>query len=193
MRLNPGERASAPPIEHDYLKGSYRDLGEDIRQGRTAWALLQSKLEKTEQVKTELILSFAIPPTLKKSITDDCKGERGLELETLLDVPYTSVAERREMVDKAARAIGRTLGTEVGSLNMWRWLVWALLRLQEAQGRDYWHTVYLMVQRTGIDHREGACKNAGGLLVSRLKASRIWDELRRCPHVRVGARPKMKA
>ena len=193
VRLNPSETNAPVRIGHDYLKGHYRDLGADIAAGRTAWAALknnvaQSKSMRVSPIDISSILTFSITP-LVKSISNDCATDERLELESLLDVPHALNAAVNEMVDTAARSIAGTLGARVASLNFYRWLIWALLRLERTGRGSYWYQVYLMVQRAGVDHREGACRNAGGLFVSRLKASGMWDELRSVAHVRVGRAP----
>ncbi len=189
VRLNPGESAAPVRVELDWLQGHYRDLGADIVAGRTAWAALQSypRIDKSE-IDLKPVLSFAISP-LEKTINHDCKADDRPDLEALLDVTYADDAARNDAVDLAARAMAAELGASSSSLNFYRWLVWSLLRLEKAGRGSYWYQVYLMVQRAGVDRREGSCTNPGGLFVSRLKASRIWEELRAAPPVRVGVRP----
>lgn len=174
-------------IDFSYMKQSYRDLGTDIQAGRTAWSALQSYSREDNEVDISYILAFALTPNLQAN-KDDCKADEALALESLLDVAYAPVAARNEAVDNAAKAVASHLGSSTSSLNFYRWLIWALLRL-EKQGVSYFYQVFLLVQRAGVDRRENACKNAGGLFVSRLKQSGIWKELREVKHTRVGTSP----
>lgn len=189
VRLNPGESVAPVRVEFDWMKGHYRNLGADIASGRTAWSALQSYSRKDKsEIDLNPILAFSIF-SLEEPINSDCKAYGRFDLEALLDVTYADDDARNEAVDLAARALAAELGASSSSLNMWRWLVWSLLRLEKAGQGSYWYQVYLMAQRAGVDRREGSCTNPGGLFVSRLKASRIWEELRAAPLMRIGTRP----
>lgn len=175
-------------IDPDYLKGSYRSLGDDIASGRTAWAVYSQSPRNTGAVDISPILTFALPPA-QKSLASDCKAIAAPALESLLDVPYAPVEARSEAVDAAAGAISSVLGGARKDLNLYRWLVWALLRLKSATNRDYFYSVFLMIQRCAVEKRENGCKNPTGLLISRLKAAGIWQEMKLAPPGRIGRRP----
>lgn len=175
-------------IDYDFLRGSYRSLADDIAKGRTAWALLQSNPRRNQPVDISCVLTFALPPA-QKSINDDCKRADAPQLESLIDVPYAPVEARSEAVDNAARAISSILGGATKDLNLCRWIVWSLLRLKAGSNRDYFYSVFLMIQRCAVEKRENACKNATGLLISRLKTAGIWAELKAVRHTRIAVRP----
>lgn len=179
---------SAAKIDYDWLKGSYRSLADDIATGRTAWAALQSVPRSRNVVDISHILTFALPPA-KSPLRNDCKASEAPALESLLDVPYAPVEGRSAAVDGAAQAVSSALGGASKDINLFRWLVWTLLRLKMASNRDYFYTAFLMVQRAGVEKRENACKNPTGLLISRLKAAGIWSEMKNAPPIRIGARP----
>ncbi len=179
---------SAAKIDYDYLKGSYRSLADDIATGRTAWAALQSVPKNRNVVDINYILTFALPPT-QESLTDDCKATTAPALESLIDVPYAPLDGRSAAVEMAAEAMSTLLGTPAKDINLMRWIVWQLVRLSQGQGRDYFYTVFLMVQRAGVEKREHACKNPTGLLISRMKAAGIWAELKAVRHTRIAIRP----
>ncbi len=179
---------SAAKIDYDYLKGSYRSLADDIATGRTAWAALQSTPRNRNVVDISHILTFALPPAWE-SLNDDCKAIAAPALESLIDVPYAPLDGRSAAVEMAADAMSTSLGTPAKDINLMRWIVWQLIRLSQVQGRDYFYTVFLMVQRAGVEKRESACKNPTGLLISRLKVSGIWSELKAVRHTRIAVRP----
>jgi hypothetical protein len=175
-------KGSRARVRYDDLKAKYRDLEADIGAGKTVWIQTrQSKTEKAKPVTFECLLAWTLPPQQPQTpvaLTVAC--EERLSLEILLDVPHSSKQGRREAVDKAARALAQHL-TDTGSLNFYRYLVWQLLRLQQ-QGRDHFLAVYQMLLRAGTDQQEGFAKKPGALLVTRLKACALWDELREVPH-----------
>jgi hypothetical protein len=185
IAMNP-QQAPAK-VRYEDLKHEYRDLEADIRRGRTAWAAMrQSKTFEKRLVNTELLLNWALPHRASSNpVTPDCRTD----LETVLDVPSADKGERGQMVDAAAHAAATHLGDK-GNLNFYRWLLWQLLRLQELDSsRDRFQTIYLAIRRAGVDQEEGFARKAGALLVSRLKQSGLWEELRQCPAVRVGSKP----
>lgn len=182
---------SAAKIDYDWLKGSYRSLADDIATGRTAWKALQSTPKRRNVVDISYILTFALPPA-KNPLSNDCKAVDAPVLESLLDVPYAPVEARSEAVDNAAQAVRSALGGASKDINLFRWLVWTLLRLKTASNRDYFYSTFLMVQRCAVEKRENACKNPTGLFISRMKAAGIWSELKNAPPIRVGMRPNRR-
>jgi hypothetical protein len=179
------ETTGRAKIDYDWLKGSYRSLGDDIATGRTAWAALQSNPKRKDLIDISYITTFALSPD-SKSLSNDCKATDAPALESLLDVAYAPVEGRGEAVDIAAQGISATLGGAKKDINLYRWLVWQLLRLEQQQQKTYYYQVFLMVQRCGVEKRENACKNPTGLLVSRLKAAGIWQDLKNCKQSRIG-------
>ena len=183
VKLYP-DRPSRLRVPHDALKVSYRCLSADIEVGRTAWNKIgQSKELQNQQDKTREILSWALPPQLTQNpvtlLTVRC------DLEQVLDLPYVGREQRSEAVDAAARTLAAGLG-DANGLMFYRWLLWQLLRLSDAQGSDYWHQVYEQARRARSDAAEGFAKKPGALFVSRLKDTLWWDGMVRQPQVRVG-------
>ncbi len=175
-------------IDYDWLKGSYRNLGDDIAKGRTAFKVYSHTPRDKDSVNIKYILTFALP-TDSESNTYDRKGTRAPVLESLLDVPYAPVEGRSEAVDSSAEAVRIVLGGKSKNINLYRWLVWRLLKLQQSGQRDYFYAVFLMIQRAGVEKRENACNNPTGLLISRLKSSGIWQELQNAPPGQIGTKP----
>ena len=182
------ERSGRVSVPYDALKASYRCLSADIADGRTAFRQIgQSKELQEQSVDIESILSWALPPQQTKNpvtlMTVRC------DLEQILDVPEARDDDRGRAIDGAAVAISQALGDR-GGLMFYRWLLWQMLRL-ERLGRDApWYMVYEQVRRAQADAREGFARRPGALFVSRLKAGPWWDEIARCPHIRVGGQLK---
>lgn len=191
VKLHP-TRGKSARLTYEELKHKWRDLDGDTKRGRTAYGVLkkrvqQSKEPTSKRVDTELLLAWALPPRAdgSPSTLTVARGAR-VDLESVLDVPFADREHRNEAVDTAARAVCQALGDS--SVDFYRKLLWNLLRRRD-QGRDYFGTVYEMMRRARVDQHEGFAKNAGALLVSRLKRWAVWDELERTPLTRVGMPP----
>jgi DNA-binding transcriptional ArsR family regulator len=186
VKLKPHKGGRAR-VRYDDLKARYRDLEADIKAGKTVWMQTrQSNTGEVNVVTLESLLAWALPPVhTQNPVTLTVASDERLSMEILLDVPFIPKQERREGVDRAARALAQGL-TDEGSLNFYRYLVWQLLRLHQ-QGRDYMLVIYQMVLRAGTDLTEGFARRPGALFVSRLKACNLWDELREVPLTRMAA------
>ena len=184
VKMHP-ERSGPVRVPYDALKKSYRCLSADVENGRTAWALVASDSQRTPSkgVDIDRILMWALPPVTTHNpdtlLTVRC------DLEAVLDVPFVDKEARGAAVDGAARALAMSLG-DVGGLMFYRWLLWALLRLSDRHQGDYWHHVYEQARRARADASEGFARKPGALFVSRLKGAPWWNEVRRCPQIRVG-------
>jgi hypothetical protein len=185
VKMHP-ERPGPVRVPYDALKKSYRCLSADIATGRTAFRQTgQSKKIPTKQVDIQKILAWTLPPVMTQN-PDSLLTVRA-DLEQVLDVPFAEGEDRNVAVDGAARALAAGLG-DAGGLMFYRWLLWRLLRLADQHRGDYWHQVYEQARRARVDAAEGFARKPGALFVSRLKGSPWWDEVRRAPPVRVGAR-----
>ena len=183
IKLNPHQGKSAR-LSYDDLKHQYRNLAEDVREGRTSWQLVQSKETPKSKGDLNLILLFALPPAHEKTpLHMTAHGS----VECVLDVPYASREERGQMVDTAARAVAAYLGDD--SVNFYRYLLWQLLRVYDSNQGDYWQNIYTMIKRAGVDREEGFARSAGALFVSRLKDWNAWELIRSTPPVSVAVRP----
>ena len=139
VKMHP-ERSGRVSVPYDALKASYRCLSADIADGRTAFRQIgQSKEHQEQSVDIEKILSWALPPQQTKNPVTLMTVRA--DLEQILDVPFASKVDRIAAVDGAAVAMSQALGDK-GGLMFYRWLLWQLLRLSQAQGGDYWHQVH---------------------------------------------------
>ena len=197
VRLNPDEGASAKLTYEEMKHDRWRDLDRDRRRGRTAHRTLRERREKPMQRSNtpqgsydlELLLSWSLPPTHSKtpSDSDRCMGERR-DLEAVLDVQHADKAERNEAVDNAAQAMAVAL-RDRASVNWYRWLLWQLLRLEDAGRAAPWYSVYEQARRAQIDAAEGFARKPGALFVSRLKRVSWYEAVMTGPPTRVGVRP----
>lgn len=194
VRLDPEQGAPAK-LTYEEMKHAWRDLDRDRRRGRTAYKVAQDRMQQSKELPTEgfdleLLLAWSIPPgTQQNPVTHDCCTGARLDLEAVLDVQHVDKHDRREAVNAAAQALAVSLRDSSG-LNFYRWLIWQLLRLQDAGLDTPWYEVYLQAQRARADAREGFARsgNGGALFTARLKRSPWWDELQRASG-RVGTRP----
>jgi DNA-binding transcriptional ArsR family regulator len=188
VRLRPVGGCKAR-VQYDDLKRSYRDLGGDVKAGRTCWAAMrQSKDNSSRGLNLDLILCWALPPVDKTPVTFDCRTAPRRDLEVVLDVHHAPRFTRSAAVDLAAQALAAALSDQ-GGTNFYRRVLWQLLRRSDATGDDYSYAVYLTAQRASVDAQEGFARRPGALFVSRLKNAPWWDEVWRQPPTRVGIAP----
>jgi hypothetical protein len=100
--------------------------------------------------------------------------------EAIFDLPYTSKQVREEMVDAVTTGIWGTTPPTSTTLFLWQ-----LLRLHD-RGQDHLAIVHDAIIRAGVDRTEGFARWPGVLLVSRLKASGLWEHLQSTPACQVG-------
>lgn len=181
------DRGGRARLRYDDLKGHYRDLADDIATGNTVWAQMrQSCRDKQMRVTFEQLLAWTLPPTPKQNlVTMTVAPEPGWQLEHIIDLQAVPTAARSEKVDAAARGLAFTL--QDTNLDFYRYLLWQLLRLFQ-QGIDRFYTLHQMLVRVRADHSEGFARKAGALLVSRLKAAGLWEELQNVGKCRVGTK-----
>ncbi len=190
VRLRPvGGRAAR--LSYDALKRQYRDLGADVKAGRTSWALLrQSKDNPSREVDLNVIRRWSLPPSpVKTPLPSDCRMTARRSLEAVLDVPQVERGERSRVVSLAAEALATALRDRAG-VNFYRKLMWQLLRRRDATGDDApFHVVYEQARRASAESGEGYGRRPGALFTSRLKRASWWSEVWNAPPARVGVRP----
>lgn len=155
------------------LRRPWRDLEADIREGRTAYKQMQqSEHEQLELGGIELILNWALPPeTNSTPLGLNVAPSLPSDASSVLRLPYVRPEQRHRAVEQCSQAICLYLGDS--HPRFWCYLLWGLLRLHDS-GQDYFETLHLMLRRAGADREEGFARNAGALLVKRLKDSFLW-------------------
>ena len=186
VKLKPLEKGRAR-LRYDDLHQQYRDLGNDVQNGRTVHQLkVQQSLRglKTQE-KRELLLSWALSPSLiNLSLTLTVAKPAAPSLTQIFDLPSFPKNERAAAVDTISRAMAAQLQDD--SLNLYRKLCWQLLRLND-RGQDYFEGVYHAYQRARGDAQDpdAPLRRPGAVFVALLKEMGVWDEIMRCPPYRV--------
>ncbi len=178
VRVTPG-RGSKVRIGFDWLKRSYRCLGADIEAGRTAWAQMRESIPTRD--KSVINLSAVRLWTLSRPSKAPVRVDsRTIDLASILDVPAVPKQSRAEKIFEAAKAISSVLNDN-GSHRFYMAVLWGLTKLRDRGAGDYFAMLHMMVSRCSVDVLEGFAHdgNGGALLVSRLKETRIWDEIAR--------------
>jgi len=178
VRLTPNwGRAARVPL--DYLKKSYRCLGDDIDAGRTAFAQMRESLllQDKSDIRIDHILRWALSvPSKKPVILTNAKTQR-FDLESIFDVPHAPKSDRAEMVYNAAKAMSNALN-DSSSTRFYCAVLWGLLRLRDRGAGDYFATLHLMVSRARADVTEGFSRKGGAVLTARLKKAPFWELMR---------------
>jgi hypothetical protein len=185
VRLNPTHGTRAKLSYHE-KKHKWRDLDKDVRRKRTAFRMLKARDATVSKTSTkELDISRLLEWTLKPDTSQTplvpygCKPKNAV-LEVLLDV--TAAAPGRDTVqhvDMAAQALAVGLA-DASSVNFYRRLVWNCLRASQRR-LNVFPMVYQMAVRARVDVQEGFARKGGAVFVSRLKETRIWEEIVRSP------------
>lgn len=178
VRLTP-TWGSAARVGFDYLKKSYRCLGDDIDAGNTAFSQMrESYSTRTKsQINISYITTWALSQRRKNPVISDSRTPRRTDLESIFGVPQVRRQERPDAVYEAATAMSQALG-DARSTRFYMSVLWGLLRLRDRGGGDYFGTLHMMVARARADREENFARCAGALLVSRLRAAPFWDALR---------------
>ncbi len=176
VRVTP-DRGSKVKIGFDWLKKSYRCLGADIDAGRTAWA--QMRESKSTRDKSAINLSHIRCWTFSQPSKTLVKVDyRTVDLASIFDVPAVPKQSRAEKIFEAAKAMSAVLNDN-GSHRFYMAVLWGLTKLRDRGGGDYFGTLHLMISRCSADVTEGFARdgNGGKLLVSRLRQSKLYDEV----------------
>jgi DNA-binding Lrp family transcriptional regulator len=188
VKINPQQGTSAR-LSYEDLKARYRNLSQDVEDGRTAYnvktgVIQQSSIHKDRQALIQELLAWTLPPeNTKTPVTFDCCKT---DLLQVLDVPHVDKSERSQAVNHAAQAIGMALN-DSNSINFYRQLLWQLLRRynMNTNSGDEFQSLHDEVRRAQTDVNEGFARKGGAVLVSRLKQWMTWDDIRRTPIMRI--------
>jgi biotin operon repressor len=189
VRLTPNH-GSKCKLSYEELKHSWRpNFNDEVRRGAGSHAAVKAARSRNvtykstlQELDLDLLLKHSVDSKKHLAPVDSlvCNKPKNAVLEVLLDV----TAGRRgqdtvQRVDMAALALATGLADH-GSVNFYRRLVWGCLRASE-KGTDHFQTIYQMAIRARVDRVENFSRRGGALFVSRLKDTRIWDEIMRSP------------
>ncbi|THF88483.1 hypothetical protein E7T09_04560 [Deinococcus sp. KSM4-11] len=188
-------------VSHEALKHEWRDLCADsvaasknkgTAEGlRTVWALknagLQQSLEGLKATEgAEIAVRWTVNPGFKSTPPLNMTvAARSAALGAVWDVQSVRGLRRHEQaaaVDAAAHYLAALYG-DSGSVSMYHWVLWRLLRL-DTVGVNLWDVVLLTMDQVRGDLAAGDCTNAGALLMWRLKAipegggQSLWAQLK---------------
>jgi len=202
VRLIPG--TSAARVTASFLRLEHRNLNYDKKTGNTVYnalkdlnATVKDKSLKAVEVRKRLE-ALALPPVVSDHPPLHMTVAPGLDgLYDGLNLPHVPKSERGAAVDALARLVALLLGDTVGkygqsNINAYRWTFWQFLRLADSgtdPDNENLRAYLYMVQLAVHDAREQFARNAGALLMSRLKASGMWLMLQELAPARVGKRP----
>jgi hypothetical protein len=185
VRLTPNH-GSKCKLSYEELRHSWRpNFNDEVRQGRGSHAAVKAARSrnvtyksKLQELDLDLLLKHSVDSKKHLAPVDSlvCNKPKNAVLEALLDV--TAAAPGRDTVqhvDMAALALCTALADH-GSVNFYRALVWGALRASQ-RGTDHFQTIYQMAVRARVDVQENFSRRGGALFVSRLKDTRIWDEI----------------
>lgn len=191
-----GLRVSADALAHEWRDlcadsvAASRNKGE--AQGlRTVWALKNAGLQQSlECLKANEGAEIAVRWSVNPGFTPESRlnmtvAGAGSALGAVWDVQGVRGLRRHEQaaaVDAAAQFLAALYG-DTGSVSMYHWVLWRLLRL-DTVGVNLWDVVLLTMNKVRGDLDAGDCTNAGALLMWRLKAKpeggglSLWDQLK---------------
>jgi DNA-binding transcriptional ArsR family regulator len=178
VRLTPNY-GSAARVGYDYLKKSWRCLGDDIDAGRTAFAQMResySTRDKSE-IRLDHITRWALSQPSKNPATNDSRKAQRFDLESIFDVPHVPKQDRAESVYNAALALAGSLNDK-DSTRFYCAVLWGLLRLRDRGAGDYFGQLYDIAARCRADVQEAFANdgNGGKLFSARIKLTTWYTQ-----------------
>lgn len=165
-------------VPHDWLRKSWRCLGSDIDNGRTAWnQLRQSKALVTKAtINLKYIMQWVSPyqPTKSPLSLTDAKKQR-IDLEQIFDVPVVAKPDRATAIFEAAKAISLAVGDGNTSQRFFMMVLHNLCRIRDRTGADYFGQLHMMVARVQADVEENFARSGFAIFYSRLKPTGWLD------------------
>jgi hypothetical protein len=178
VRLTPNY-GSAARVGYDYLKKSWRCLGDDIDAGRTAFAQMResySTRDKSE-IRLDHITRWALSRPNKIPATVDSRKAQHFDLESIFDVPHVPKQDRAESVYNAALALTGSLNDK-DSTRFYCAVLWGLLRLRDRGAGDFFGQLYDIAARCRTDVQEAFANdgNGGKLFSARIKLTTWYTQ-----------------
>lgn len=178
-------RTGAARVTFEDLKvDDYRNLEDDIAEGRTVYRLAQSETwgdnfkvsicRLLSWIASQCTQTWDAEVSKPRFMTMQASSKLGLE--AVLEVATGPATTRGRRIGAAATAIAGALGDQ-HSLAFWWKFCDRLASLAECGCHDYSATVIACMQREIAAKTEGFARNAAALFVSRLKSSGIYGEI----------------
>jgi hypothetical protein len=189
IRLTPNH-GSKCKLSYEELKHVWRpNFNDEVKRGAGSYQAVKAARERRvtykstlQEIDLTLLLKHSVDSKKHLAHVDNsvCNKPKNAVLEVLLDM----TAGRRgrdtvQKVDLAAQALSEALA-DSRSVNFYRRLVWGALKASQ-RGTDHFQTIYQMAIRARVDRVENFSRKGGAVFVSRLKETRIWDEIMRSP------------
>jgi hypothetical protein len=158
-------------VGFDWLKKSWRCLGDDIAAGRTAYQQKRESYPTTQKATTNLsyVRRWALFVPSKNPISNDSRFSKRVDLESIFDVPAVPKQDRADTIFEAAKAISSAIQDGNTSQRFFMAVLWNLCRIRDRTGADYFGQLHTMICRVRADIDEGFCRSGFALLYSRLK------------------------
>lgn len=184
VKLNAFRTGEAQLTYDDLKVRDYRNLEEDIREGRTVYRLAQSETwaydlresicRLLNWIQSKCTVPWDAESSKPRSLTMQSASKDGLEV--ILDVAKGTAATRGERIGAAANAIAQALGDQHSLAFWWRFCD-ALASLVEGGGRDYTVSIRACMQREITAKTEGFARCPAALFISRLKEAGVYREI----------------
>ncbi len=178
-------------LRFDDLHHCHRDLQSDTqadaKECRTAWKflqglkLVQSRPESQKAAQSALFIWSKNPgqtTPVKNLIVTPGNSDVREVIYSLSELSSTHKTKQAALVDSFARCLARGFLDSVTNLNFWRKLLWDALK-RDWEGLNTLSRLSNALIRLMADVQEWeGLKRPGALLVSRLKASGVWEDLK---------------
>lgn len=173
VALRPDRRAR---LRYEDFRHPWRDLDADVRAGATSYdlTLQEVPLEVRERVLTAWACGDRIT-----DLEHAQQWQPHGHIAAIYDLQHARSGQRAPMVDAVARSLAHQL-RDTGSINLYRRLLWGLLRRWDT-GENWFPQVYSLLERVLADTREGWARRPGALLMSRLHQTGLAAHLLDAP------------
>lgn len=181
IKLQP-ERDGKAKLTYAALHHQYRNLEEDIAQGRTFFKLGRSNngvkrlLDSLSGILRWTQSQCRFPETENPNPVYDCPSFSSSGLEAVLDVTKPDTGVMGERIQRAVEAVVRVYGDQ-HSRGFWWKCFHALALTAEGGGKDYSGPLHLALERERAGRAEGWVRNPSALFITRLKRSGVYREL----------------
>ncbi len=189
VRLRPSRSLVRRVTLEDVASRDMRDLDADIKNHRTVEALLrvrtsgamsQSNYTVGRLVFRKELKEWALPPSLKATemLTDWDIGPEAVHRairNAVQDVKYCPPETRMGFIGAAASVCCKNLMDEHSRWNYFQ--IFGGARALWEKGQDVFGKLQALIGETLYEYSAGHAKKPGAVLITKLKAAELWDEL----------------